>query len=123
MAFAEGGETVEHGGPDAYKKDDHEEPDHPWLRVLRGEEEPPISSVWRGEEIVLDDDGDEEPNYNLSACKRAVEGRDSAGCLAVIGWEAEVKYYSYSPQEEREGDGNGSESGAVGNEIRGENAV
>lgn len=97
MALAEGGEAIEESGPDADEEGEDEEPDHPWVCVLGGEEVAPVASVRRGEEIVLDDDGDEEPDYDLSAGQRIVEGGDTAGGLAVVGWEAEVEDDSYGP--------------------------
>jgi hypothetical protein len=59
--------------------------------VLGGEEIAPISSIRGGEEVILDYNSDEEPENDFAASEGAVEGRDAAGGLAVVGWEAKVE--------------------------------
>jgi len=91
VAFREGGEDPEEGCPEEYKEGDDKQPDRPCRGVLRGEEVPPVAAVGRGKEVILDEDGDEEPEDDFAACHGGVEGGDLAGGLAVVVREAEVE--------------------------------
>ena len=79
----------------------------------------PIPTVRRGEEVILDEDSDEEPDDDLSADDGAVEGWDAAGRLAVVVREAKEKNDANGPHEERDGDGDACKRGSVGDKSRG----
>ena len=103
MRAREVGEGSEEEGPNADEEGEDEARDHPCWRVLGAPEVCPIAPVGRGEEVVLQYHRDEEPDYYLAACERAVEGGDLAGVLAVVVWEAEVEDCAYG--EHYQGDG------------------
>ena len=81
------GENGEQDGPDADEEGEDEKDYHPRLGVDRAPEVAPVAAVGRGEEEVLDEDGDEEPEDDLAARDRFVEAWDLTGRLAVIVWE------------------------------------
>ena len=84
MRAGEVGEDGEEDGPDADEEEEHQARDAPRGRVLRGPEIGPAAPVGRGEEVVLQDHRDEEPDHYLAARERAVEGWDLAWVLAVV---------------------------------------
>ena len=91
MIFGEDGEAVEESGPDEAEEEDDEEDDLVWFCVVGGPEISPVTAVGGTEEIVLDEDGDEEPEYYFATDKRGIERRDVAGFLAVVVREAEIE--------------------------------
>ena len=58
----------------------------------------PVSTVRRGEKIVLDDDCDEEPEDDFATVNGLVERWDMAGVLTVVAWESDEKDCSDSPE-------------------------
>lgn len=128
------GEAPEEEGPDDDEEEDDEEGDGPDGGVLAGPEVFPVAAVGRGEEVVLDDDGDEEPlergrvcqlwcgrgevgrgayQDDFSADDGAVEGWDAAGGLAVVVWKAEEEHETDGPEEEGNGGGDTGQCRAV----------
>ena len=65
----------------------------------------------------MDQDGDEEPEDDFAAHDGAVEGGDLARSLAIVIREAEEEDKTYSPKNESDGEGDASQSGAVGDEV------
>lgn len=61
MAAGQDGEAPEEEGPHDDEEEDDEQGDGPGGGVLAGPEVFPVAAVGRGEEVVLDDDGNEEP--------------------------------------------------------------
>lgn len=61
MAAGEAREAIEKEGPDNDEEENDEEGDGPGWGVFGGPEVSPVAAVRGGEEVVLDDDGDEEP--------------------------------------------------------------
>ena len=78
------------GGPDAHKEEEDESEEGTRGRIGRGEEIDPIAAVRGGEEEVLEEDGDEEPEDDAAFHDGVVEGRDAPGRLAVIVRQAKV---------------------------------
>jgi len=124
------GEAPEEEGPDDEEEEDDEQGNGPGGGVLAGPEVFPVAAVGRGEEVVLDDDGDEEPldgrdgllvlvrkggrgegrggagrayQDDFSADDGAVEGGDAAGGLAVVVWETEEEHEPDGPEEDGKG--------------------
>lgn len=69
--------------------------------VLRAEEEEPVATVWGGEEVVLKQDSDEEPECDFALDDGAQERGDLVGHLAVVGWQAEEEDDADGPETER----------------------
>ena len=67
------GEAPQREGPDADEEGRDEERDRPRGRVFARPKVFPVAAVRRGEEIVLDEDGDEEPDDDFAADGGAVE--------------------------------------------------
>lgn len=80
----------------------------------------PVAAVWCRQPVVLDDDGDEEPDDNLPAEEGDVEGWDLAWGLTVIAWETEEQDEADSPEEacDRRGDGCGGATGGQEYTVR-----
>ena len=116
MATGRDREAPEREGPDEDEEEEDEQRDGVRRRVLRGPEVPPVAAVGRGEEEVLDQDGDEEPGYYLAAQEGAVEGGDAAGGLAVVVWQAEEEDDADSPHEQRDGHRDSCQGRPVGYE-------
>lgn len=81
--------------------------------MVRTPEVTPIAAVGRAEPVVLDEDGDEEPEDDFAAGNGGVEGRDGAGGLAVVGGEPEKEDEADGPEEDGEGDGDGGHDPGV----------
>lgn len=96
-------EDDEEEHPDSDEKEEDEESDSPGWRVLCRPEVAPVAAVGGREPVVLKDDGDEEPYDNFPPEDGVVEGGDFAGCLAIVGWEAEEEGNADEPHENREG--------------------
>lgn len=71
----------------------------------------------------MNEDGDEEPEDDFAAHYGAVEGGDLAGFLAIVVWEAEEEDQTYGPEDESDGEGDAGQCGAIGDEVRSDNAV
>ncbi len=110
----EAGEAVQDCGPDEDEEEDDEEGDLPDGGVGGGPEEGPVAAGHGAEEVVLDYYHKEEPDYNLAAYERDVEGGDLAGLLTVVLWEAVVHDESDDPEQESNGDSNAGEGFVVG---------
>lgn len=74
----------------------------------------PISAIGRGEEEILEADGDEEPEDDLAAHGRAVEGWDCAGGLAIVVREAKVESHADGDEEHGDRGGDCGEARAIG---------
>ena len=107
VVFGEDAEEPEEGGPDEDEEEDDEADDLPGFGVVRTPEVAPVAAVGRAEPVVLDEDGDEEPEDDFAAGDGGVKGGDGAGGLAVVGGEAEEKDEADSPEKDGDGDGDG----------------
>ena len=90
---------------------------------MRVEQVAPITTVRGGEPVILDQDGDEEPEDDFAAHYGVVEGGDLAGGLAIVVRKAEEENETYGPENESDREGNASQGGAVGDKVRGDDAV
>ena len=117
------GEAPESEGPDADEEGEDKEGDGPCGRVLARPEVFPIASVRGAQEVILDENGNEEPDDDFAAEGGGVEGRDAAGRLAVVVGQAEEEEEADGPQAECDGHGDASESRPVRDEIGGLYAV
>ena len=73
MIFAKDAEEPEEGGPHDAEEQNAEKHDLPWLSEIARPQISPVTTVWGGEPVVLDHDGDEKPEDDLAACQRRVE--------------------------------------------------
>ena len=73
VVFGKHGEEEEEAGPDEAEEGDDEEDDLVGFGVVGGPEVAPVAAVGGAEEIVLDEDGDEEPDYDAPAEEGGVE--------------------------------------------------
>jgi hypothetical protein len=69
--------------------------------VLRAEQEEPIATIRRRQEVVLQQDREEEPHGDLALHDRSQQRGDLVGHLAVIRWQADVQRDSDAPEEQR----------------------
>ena len=81
------------------------------------EEVAPVAAVGGREPVILYQHSNEEPEDDFAACDGFVEGGDLAWFLAVVVWQAEIEDEADGPEEEREGDCDAGEGGAVGYEL------
>lgn len=116
MFVGEEGEDVEDDGPQANEEAQGEEGGAPVGDVLAAKEELPVTTVGRGEPVVLDDDGDEEPGDELAVHEGDVETRDGLGLLAVVVGQAKEEDNADGPHDDgdRDADDECNRDGGVG---------
>ena len=68
-------EDREHTGPNDNEEEQDQKSHGPVRSILRTPKIRPIASIGRGEEVVLQDNQDEEPAYDLATEERFVEMR------------------------------------------------
>ena len=105
MRFGELGEEDEDGSPDDNEETDYEQGDSPSRCVLSGPKIAPVSSVRSREPVVLDDDGDEEPENDLTADNGVVEGWHFTRYLAVVFRKTQEENDADNPHEDTNGEG------------------
>ena len=113
VIFTEDAEDPEEGRPHAAEEEDAEQGDLPWLRDAAGPEIAPVATVRGREPVVLDEDGDEEPEDDFAASEGRVEGWDGSGGLAVIVGKTEEEDETGDPHEDGDGDGYDGHDDAV----------
>ena len=119
MLFAQVAEDEEHEGPAADEEDEDEEHDAPRGRVRRVPEVAPVAPVRRRQPVVLEHDGDEEPDDDFAAEEGDVEGWDLAWGLTVIAGETEEQDQADGPEQACDGRGDGCGGGTGGQEYTG----
>jgi len=119
VALGELAEDEQHGDPDDDEEEDDEQRDLPDLRVRTAPQVLPVAAGAAGQEVVLDDDDDKEPEHDLAAQHGLVEGRHVAWRLAIVGWQAEEADGADAPDQACDGHHDGGE----GQRVRGDHAV
>lgn len=82
-------EGKENEHPNDDKEADYEDDNLPRLGVLGGPEERPVAPERGGEEPVLHDNHEKEPEDDATAEERRIEEEDPTGCLAVVFGQAQ----------------------------------
>ena len=70
--------------PNDYEEHKDQDGNCPSWHILRAPEICPISTIRRGEEVILEDDCDEEPANDSTAEESMIEVGDFAWSLAVV---------------------------------------
>lgn len=84
MVDGEDGEDPKKQRPDDHEEEYDEQYDGPCRRVLAGPEVPPVATEGCGEEVILEDDGDEEPLVMVEISTRGTSpGRPNARVTLV----------------------------------------
>lgn len=68
--------------------------------MLRGPEISPVSAIRCGQPVILQDNGDEEPEDDFPAEKGTIKGGNLARLLAVVIWKTEEEHKGDDPQED-----------------------
>lgn len=68
-------------------------------RVALTELTSPIPAIWRAEEEVLDNDGNEEPDDHFAVAEGSVEGIDLSRLLSIVIGESKVKHQADTPHQ------------------------
>ncbi|GKT65804.1 hypothetical protein ColTof3_13143 [Colletotrichum tofieldiae] len=114
VALAGLGQAPEDQSPDDDEEEQGQDDHAPHGHVLGREEEEPVSSEERAEEVVLDADGHEVPGDGLALEERQPELGNGTGHLAVEVGETEVEDGANGPEEEGDGRADGEEVGRAG---------